>query len=842
MPELMMSPEETDDQGAVLTPLVPPDGWVAGKYASFNVSPKPMFGPDELGEYKSAIEDMDEICTRADSAAGLFETLQAWEMRLFERGYHFLNASTKGWGLYGGVNGARASGAEIMQTMNQGKLFSCNVFAARCDKIVAALSREIPGLTFVPKYDSDPIDQTAADEAKKYLKLWFTEADVRSLIGQISHLFYTDDRVVLYTRSVADEQEWGTETPERKQSSFGMPEFDGVSPETELKAGNDDTDVPAVREVTTAYGKLEAKVPLFCDRQGQMPWIRISTEESVNVLRERYPWIEDKIKSGSTSGGDDQLRRQARINVRLAVQTSSSSGESWQQDATEQSTWYRPSQYRSIKKKELQEFFRETFPEGMLVVKVGGELAMVRNEGMNAHLKILHPKHGSGQNRRSIGANYLPLQKILNANISLVDRYFRACVPHRFHDSEAINSEAINGQTNDPSKSTPVLRKAGENISDYTGIENVPTPSTGIFEFVQWLVDGGPEAMDGAQPAMFGGEEGNADQGVYQTQLLKRDTALQVFSMPWGQICIGIAKAAEQAVRCAAENRVTSISSNVPGQGKLSIELEKLQGNALCYPESLEIPQTIAEQEAQVQALLENSHNVALYQSITNDPRNLTTIGKFTSLSGLEIPGLDSVEQQQGEFELLMQSGPLDNPQYSKIAQLIQQGDNDPEAQTPEGQQALQQLQESLKNTPPKVSSVAIAPDESENHQIHASVVLGLLTSPEGRKLKNGNAEQKAIWENLKLHWQEHTQMALQLTPPKEIDFKGNVSVDPSKFAPDAQAKMFEAMGLQVAPEDLKGANELEAHEVITEKEGVDEQGVPVKQKISMVNPGGKLQ
>ena len=41
-----------------------------------------------------------------------------------------------------------------------------------------------------------------------------------------------------------------------------------------------------------------------------------------------------------------------------------------------------------------------------------------------------------------------------------------------------------------------------------------------------------------------------------------------------------------------------------------------------------------------------------------NDPRNLTVFANFPSLSGLEIPGLDSVEQQQGEFELLMQSGP----------------------------------------------------------------------------------------------------------------------------------------------------------------------------------------
>lgn len=79
--------------------------------------------------------------------------------------------------------------------------------------------------------------------------------------------------------------------------------------------------------------------------------------------------------------------------------------------------------------------------------------------------------------------------------------------------------------------------------------------------------------------------------------------------------------------------------------------------------------------------------------------------------------------------------------------------------------------------------------------------------------------------------------MGQKLTPPKEMEFKGNVSVDPSKFAPEAQSKIFQAMGLEVAPQELED-HTLAPHEVTTEREGVDEQGVPVKQKISMVGKG----
>ena len=84
------------------------------------------------------------------------------------RNYQFLNASARGLGMYGGVNGARASGAEILQTQNTGKLFSVNVLGARQDKINSILGSDVPSLVFVPKRDKDPVDQAASDAAQEY--------------------------------------------------------------------------------------------------------------------------------------------------------------------------------------------------------------------------------------------------------------------------------------------------------------------------------------------------------------------------------------------------------------------------------------------------------------------------------------------------------------------------------------------------------------------------------------------------------------------------------------------------------------------------------------------------
>jgi hypothetical protein len=842
--------DETQSTTPKLTRLQFPEGYVPGRYTPWMCSPEPIYGPDELGEYKNAVEDLIQNVSKCDAAARTWEVLQAWEMRLFRRNYHFLTAGFRGWGMFGGSSGSSsAAGASIMQTQNAMKLFSCNVFGARHKKITALLSREVPGTTVAPVDDEDPMDQAATEEAEKFIKVFIHQANLKEVVKKAAGYFCTDDRVGFLTYTVADQTRWGTELPNRKEEIYGEPKSEGVTPETELDAGNEDSETPARREVTFVGGKLEWKVPLMADDEEDMGWVRYQHEVSNNNMKAKYPWIRDTIGTQGNSDGLQQIDRMARINVRLAVQASSTSGEAYKNDATESVAFFKPSEYEGIADENIRSLFYETFPDGLEVWHAGGTLAFVRNASMSRHVKISHPGPGDGQNREALLTNYLPLQKVLNANISLLDRYFRAAVPRRFGMEPYIDVHLLNTQSNDPSKMTPVTGLEDKNlrIPDITGVENVPVPNDAILTFVQWLIQGGPEAMDGGSAAAFGEADNESDQGVFKTTRLKRDQALQVYSMPWGALCEAMCAITQQAVESAADNRMADFSASLPGQTKLKIEISKLQGSVLVQAESMEIPQTMAEQEEQMAALLAESANVALYQQIMMDPRNLAVFNKFPSLAALDIPGADQVEEQQGEFEILMRSGPIDNPklaviqqQLQAIQEQLQEGQTHPEAQLPEGQQAMQmlqqqaqQLQQAQQTTPPKVSTVPVAQDTSENHMIHAAITLGMLTTPTGRKLKNGTDAQKAIWMNFKCHWKEHMQMLKQLQPPKEMEFKGNVSIDPSKFPPQAQAEMFEAMGLSVPPFALE--TEDQTHEITTEKEGVDAQGVPVKQKVSIV-------
>lgn len=860
-----------------LQPLQPED---LGVYVSIDISPEPMYGPDQITkQMQEAVDDLSQTVTKSDSAPRIFEVLQTWEARLIDRGYHNIISDSKGWQFFGAKQGPQG----IMGAQNSSKRFPANVYGARKDKISAAIARECPTIKFSPVDPTHAPDTTFAEEAEKYVDIWKQDTDLPGRIEETANYFYTDDRVGWWTRSVADQERWGTETPE-EEPAFGNSEPDGVVPETEMGTGASestrppgmglpnpddsmgspaadggelegdptgmDSEAPAIAEITDVDGKLEWKVPLVADSFEEMGWVRRSKEINCNIAKERYSWIEDKISAGSgLTTGNDQFDRLARMNCRLAVQNSSVTGESWMSDVTETHTWYRPSQYRQIKDQPTMKLFRSMFPMGLRVTHVGTEFAFMRNESMNDHVKILHSRKGHGQNRRAIGTNYLPLQKILNINLSLLHKYFVGCIPRRFFKEGVVNGEAINAQQSDPSHMTGLELEPGDTIQTVTGIENVPQPTTGLAEFVQWLSTEAPILMDGATDAMFGTE----DTDTFGAAKLNRDQALQIFSTPWKEICWAAAGAATQAAMSAAKNRVTAVRSRVPGADRITVEIQKSKGRALGYPESVDIPETLAEQEERIVGLFSLPAPAnPLAASIVADPRNLTTLKDIARFAGLVMPGVDAVEKQQGEFEVLLKSGPQPNPAYMQLQQAIQ-GINkelqkglaefkmtqDPNTgqQLEQVQQQLQQLTQQLQQTPPVVTSVAVAQDGSENHAIESAITLAMMNGDEGRKLKNGDDMQRQVYANLELHWQAHEQMKQKLQPIPPIPVKMSATVALDKLPPEVQAQALQAAGLNAKPEDFHAQDLLIPHETIVEKEGVDAQGVPVKTRVAMMKP-----
>jgi hypothetical protein len=604
-----------------------------GRYAAFDVSSEPMFDREGLGEgIASAIDSMVQSISKSESAPRIFEVLQRWEARLFERGYHFL--------VSGGPNswaqaGSQVRGGNVLAWQNANELWSVNVYGARRDKIVAALTREVPPTEFC-ETDDTSVDRTAKDAANKYKYIWAHDNKLQELIERIAGYQYTDERCCLYTRSVADAQRFGV-APKVKPTVFGEDQPEGVTPETEMDSGSVETDQPNIKELTDVWGVLEHRVPLLADDISEMGWLEGAHEIDIAMAKAKCPWIEKKITAGTSGKGTDQYDRMARMNTRLAVKNSTVSGESTQRETTEKFLWFRPSQYFDIQDMTVRAAMFLNFPDGLHVRHMGSDLAFVRNESMDKHCHIVHARPGTGQNRRAIGANYLPCQKALNTWVSLMNRFFVACVPHKYAAANKINIDAINQQQNDPSIITGVTVETGEDISNFFGIEPTPSPQQGMQEAITYFMDGLPEIMDGATPAVFGAE----DSQTFGQAKLNKDAALQVFGTPWGAMCFGVAKAQEQAVVCAGDNRITDISSMVPGQGRLRIEIAQLRGGTQCFPKADSgFPESWAETEARVEAMVEAAANSPIYAAVLNYPKNalvLTRSSWRTSCSNLPL-------------------------------------------------------------------------------------------------------------------------------------------------------------------------------------------------------------
>lgn len=793
-------------------------------------------------EQTNAIDAMVKAVAQCEPTARRLEVQNAWRQELMDRGFHDLRpADNYGWEINGSDTKSRYGplGSGVIKGH-----YPTNVIGVHNDILVSALTRDVPRAEIFPAKPDDDGCITAADAGNKFKHFIAHDNDYPERAAEIARLMCTDGRVLGYMAPWADAQQWGYED-----------ETPAVVPENEDAGAGDVTPAkakrPRIRSMLRIYGKLNDKCPIMANDSRRMAWRQISDEWDIAITKSTFPWVADKIKGGGSGIAEISLDRVARCTINLALQRTT--GDSILRDSTVMFSWLRPEMYMDEScPKELRSWFWKTFPKGYLAIHAGDTMCLARNESQDEVLVGMHSRSGKGQNRRSMTEAYVNPNLRLNTWVDYIDEVFRKTTPRVGLRSDVWDIDKMRSSSVRVGVYEPFVLAPGELASETMVQFPMPTHQPSLPDFIKFFAGELAELLTGASSTLTAAD--SDDPETLGQSRMKNGNAMGRLSESYKALGGGLAQLTVLGIRWAArvQPATASVDSILPGKGRLSVKIADLQGGDIVgYTEGdANFPETWEQREARWNEIFSASgagNEFAI--ELMSDPRNAALFKQFMP-EGTVIPGADAVEKQRGEFEVLLKGAPMPNPKKAlleavltkgagTIRQLEMQQAQQPGTPIPElqqSQQMMQQAQQMWQGMPDQVSSVPVRADGSENDSVEALVCLGMINSPEGRRLSvSKKPADKAAWRNLMLHWQEHTASAKQQEAKnqKPLVPKVSATVAVDKLAPTAQAQALQEMGLPITgPQDVE--QPLEPHEVTRKTTGVSPSGAPTEETISM--------
>lgn len=645
----------------------------------------------------------------------------------------------------GGVMGSSAAAKEpdLLQVFN--------IYLGYAKSFMSVFSQNAAGIRFEPEEPLSPIDIRAAKAAEKFKRILEKFNDPKTLQIEVARFLWTDGRVVAHTRYVTDGQRFGFENESYPDESSEGVQDQGEQIQQQQK-------IAKGREIIGVYGTLESKVPIATRDIHDWPYAQLSQEYDIAIEKAKYPWVADKLVAGAHGNEEELVARNARIGSAEGTQVLSQEGDSLAHLITEDKFWLRPAAFLSLPKSDpdRQELI-ERFPDGCYVVFAGGQYCESRNESMDDHLTVMHALPGDGQARPSLGSSEVPIQESFNEGMNLIEDYMRYGIPQKWVDQESVDIDAIQEQESAPGGYFPMSRKNGEPVGDHFWQEDPATMSPELPNWVQTLQGDLSQFITGQFPAVFGGEMSGAGGETAKGYQIAQAAAMGITGLTWMPFKQFYARTMLQAVRCAAVNRTAdSVSATVQGKRGtevVTVQIEDLKGNLLCFPDSDEnFPESWTQKSNRYLALLGSPAAVA-FMPILQHPDNLALAKDLIGLEDLVVPQQDSRDKQLEEIEQMLKEPPVPNVQALQMhAQITQM--------------ALQKTGQAPPPPDPNVamqSSVEIDPI-FDDHAAEFATLKEWVNSPDGQKAKQENPEG---FQNVRLHGLAHfKQMAQQAAPP----------------------------------------------------------------------------
>lgn len=746
--------------------------------------------PDEL---QAALKSLlKHYGTDVDKFPRRTEVIDARRQRFYDRGYQYIYFNSGQYVFVPVVGGVTMEvGGSAVQMPRYCNVY--NIFKPYRRNYCATLSQNPPGVNFEPARPTESLDIKSAECAAIYSEHYDQINPPKAIQSKIGRLFWTDGRVVGWTRH------------EKNQQKFGK----------------DDDGNPKGEEITDLFGVIEAKVfPITADSQDELTGVIISDDPEINRAKSDYDWIKEDIKAGDSGAGESAFERNARIGILQGLRLWTQAGDSQAHLTERQRMFLRPAAFEHCEDAEGDKL-KELFPDGVFAVFVSGEYAEAWNQSIDDCLKVDHALDGDGMNRPSWGKDHMPVQDAFNNYRNMRQEYHDYGIPCTYYDTQLADGNAFREQVSQPGEMKGVTNpQPGQPIAPFFYTPEAIQPPADLIAAEQDLRDALSQLITAVQPALFGGQISKDDRvGVYQ---MAREQAMGVMALPWGVMQGMFARFKYQAILAAAANRPEDQTLNVKPQKRsgvrskpLSITIGDLKkGNFRAVPNTdSTFPATRAMKKAAFQEFMQGAEFNPLLAEASVQPDNMEMGAELEGLPDLDIPAARASNRQLDEIDQLLEAGPIPpTPQQVQAAELMQAtavavqaaatGQKAPPLNPQQQGPTPQQLQdpqfissgEWLDN--PLMQSLAkpsVDVDPLDYHQYHMQAIKNWWNSPE--RDKQIDAGNRLGLANIKLHYAEHEKLAAAQAPPPPP-----VQVPPAKSKGNVQAPTMQPPGQGTQP------------------------------------------
>lgn len=638
--------------------------------------------------------------------------------------------------------------------------YTVNTFRAYIETIIAALSINTPQAKCYPEDAESSLDNITAKAGDRIGQLLARHNNNPLLWLKALYTFYTEGTVYAYGYPRADDKYGTYETPEyaeesREQNLMRCPtcgqaaEVDEVqdqfqaetqTPELCPSCGNEVMMQPDQQTVVTTklvgktlnpksrvcldiYGGLYVKIDNNAKTQEQTPYLMLAYETNyVNALEEyehlqSNSKLKDKLQKGG-SGPNDPYSQWGRLNTLYR-------GEYPQYVVTERKVWLRPAAFNILNDPEDIKELKRLYSRGVKVCMVNDEFGSAEPQELDDYWTISVNPMEDYLTHDPAGVGLVSTQEITNDIISLVVQTIEHGIGQTFADPGVLDFKAYSDQETTPGGIYAATPKSGKSLQDGFYQAKTATLSGEVMPFFE-VVQGLAQLVSGALPSLFGGQlEGSGTASEYsmsRAQALQRvQNIWKLFTSWWKEVqgkaipmFINNMKADEKDVQKQPNGSFINVFIRMSElHGKIGkVELEAADS----------LPLTWTQIKDTVMKAIETQNPLLLQMFAA--PENIPVLRDAIGLTNFYIPGEDDRNKQNDEIQELLQSEPIQNPDFNPT---------DPTAG------------EFEPSVPIDVTY--------DNHQIQFDIVRCWVVSEAGRLAK---IENEAGYQNVLLHGQLH--------------------------------------------------------------------------------------